>query len=338
MTKALALDVGGANLKLSDGEDYSCSQSFLLWREHSRLGTALADLLVQAPAAEVLAVTMTGELADCFATKAEGVGLILNAVEQAAGGRRVFVYLCDGRLVCPQVARTEAMLAAASNWHVLASYAGRFCNGEAGLLIDIGSTTCDLIPFDCERPRAIGRNDPERLAAGELVYTGVERSPICALAQELPWRGEACAVAQEVFATTLDAYLLLSELAEDANDRETADGRSRTKHDALGRLARMICADVTMFSDADGMGMAEAVRESQLRLLLTAARRVLNRIESPPATIVISGQGEFLARHLIERLGTKGQVVSLAQELGLEASRAACAFALATLARERSGE
>jgi len=337
----LALDIGGANLKIADGKGFSVSRPFPLWKEPARLAEVLRALLAESPRAEVLAVTMTGELADCFATKAEGVNAILDAVEQAAAGREVLVYLCDGRLVAVQAARAETLLAGASNWHALADFVRRFCRGESGLLIDIGSTTSDIIPVGRKgipvgpaKPQAIGRTDPERLISGELVYTGVERSPVCAVVRELSWRGEACPVAQEVFATTLDAYLLLGDLAEDAEDFQTADGRSRTKKNALGRLARAICADVTMFSGEDGKRAAEAIREAQLDQLAAAAKRLLPH--SPLTTIILSGQGEFLARQLAERIDHRGSIISLAEHLGPNVSRCACAHALATLARERA--
>jgi len=333
----IALDIGGANLKLADGKGFSASRCFPLWKEPARLAEILEALLAVSPNAEVLAVTMTGELADCFATKTEGVCAILDAVEQAASGREVLVYLCDGRLVEPQTARAEALLAGASNWHVLADYARRFCHGKPGFLIDIGSTTSDIVPVGQGGPLALGRTDPERLAAGELVYTGVERSPVCAVVRELSWQGKSCSVAQEVFATTLDAYLLLGELAEDAEDFQTADGRSRTKKNAHGRLARTICADVTMFSHEEAKRAAEAIREAQLQQLLVAAKQVLGRMKSPPETIVISGQGEFLARRLVERMGKDISIVSLAEKIGPEISRSACAHALAIRVRERTG-
>src|SRR5438477_527135 len=80
----LGLDVGGANLKLADGHGWAVSRPFLLWREPERLAAAIARLLAEATSAAGLVVTMTGELADCFATKREGVHAILEAVQAAA--------------------------------------------------------------------------------------------------------------------------------------------------------------------------------------------------------------------------------------------------------------
>ena len=79
----LALDIGGANLKAANGLKYARSVPFPLWRTPERLPEALRSLLASGPPFEQLAVTMTGELADCFPSKADGVrtgrGLSLTA-------------------------------------------------------------------------------------------------------------------------------------------------------------------------------------------------------------------------------------------------------------------
>ncbi len=330
----LGLDIGGANLKIADGRGYAQSAAFPLWKQPLRLSTALQRLLSSGPQADSLAVTMTGELADCFETKAEGVAAILAAVEEAAGGREVMVYLCDGRLVPVQAAMADVLLAAASNWHVLATFAARFSNGESSLLIDVGSTTCDLIPNDGSSPCASGKTDTERLVSGELVYTGVERSPVCAVISHLPWRDALCPVAQELFASTQDAYVVLGDLREDPENTSTADGRPRTKPNAHARLARAICADTTMFCWEDAERAAKRIRDAQVELLLRAVQNVLGKMPTPPSTIVLAGHGEFLIRNLIARLNIDAQMISLSAELGPKISRSACAHALAVLAQE----
>ncbi|MCH2114747.1 MAG: hypothetical protein MK171_07555 [Pirellulales bacterium] len=330
----LALDIGGANLKIASSEGFARSQSFCLWQRHTELATTLSDMLAHAPAADRLALTMTGELADCFATKAEGVDVLVAAVEQAAGPREVGVYATDGRLVSTAEARAKPLLVAASNWHALAGFAARYCQARAGLLVDLGSTTCDIIPIENGVAAARGRTDPERLAGSELVYTGVTRSPVCAVVGHLPWRGKPCRVAQEMFATTADAYLVLGDIAESIQNGETADGRPRTKAFSHARLARSICADTTMFSWADAEMAAQAVCDAQLQLLHSAIQKVTKRMESAPQTIVISGQGEFVLRRLLALEGFSGRRVWLSDELGLEISQAACAYALAVLAEE----
>ena len=324
--------------KAADGKGFYANHVFPMWQQHKQLVEALRRLIAGAPKADHLAATMTGELADCFATKAEGVQLH-HIIDAASWSPRLMVattriYWNNGMLVSPVVALKQPLSAAASNWHALARFAGRYMRQGPGLLIDIGSTTCDIIPLVDGQPTAKATTDPERLLSGELVYTGVERSPVCALIPAAPWRGQQCPVAQEYFASTWDVYLTLGDLPEEPKAIHTADNRPATKDAARDRLARSICADREMFSEADAHAMAEAVARSQLAKVAISIGNVIGRLPARPETIVVSGQGEFVARRAIERMQLKSKVVSLGTELGPELSRTATAHALAVIARE----
>ena len=228
--RVLGLDVGGANLKAAHADGAARSRPFALWKDPGGLAGALRDLIADMPDADLLAVTMTGELCDCFESKRQGVIAILDAVQEAAQGKPIRVWRTDGKFVDITEARKTPLQTAAANWLALATFAGRLAPEGPALLFDVGSTTTDVIPLLDGRPKPHGRTDRERLESGELVYTGVRRTPLCALAGG----------AAELFATTLDVYLLLDWIAEDAADRNTADGRPATKAAAHARLARMM--------------------------------------------------------------------------------------------------
>lgn len=332
----LALDIGGANLKAADGDGYAASMRFALWREPGQLATNLRRMIAEAPASTRLAVTMTAELADCFADKSEGVLEILDAVDEAADGRPVRVYRNDGRLVAPAVIRSQPFGAAATNWHALARYAARW-RDESGvtMLIDVGSSTCDLIRLADPEEIPAAATDTERLLAGQLVYLGVERTPVCSLVSELPYRGRLCPIARELFATTLDVSLLLGRMPEALPNTDTADGRPATKAAARKRMSRMICAGLDEFNHRDAVAMAHAVEDAQARLLALAIEKTATGLTAPPMRIVISGHGDWLARAALARLGWQQvRLTLLSAELGSAVSRCAPAHALAVLARE----
>jgi probable H4MPT-linked C1 transfer pathway protein len=335
----LALDVGGANLKSADGRGFAASRSFALWRAPGELASELAVLVAAGPACDTIVATMTGELADCYETKADGVRAIVDALATAAGNSRSH-HTTDGEFVSPEAARERPLAAAASNWHALAAFASRYSKARPGLLIDIGSTTADVVPLGAGRPMAAGRSDSERLLLGELVYTGVERTPVSAIVRSLPWRNDEYPIASELFATVADAYLVLGELPEEPQNFDTADGGPRTRVAARTRLARMVCADASMFTDEDARRAAEAIRDAQIGTLAAAAECVLARMPSPPETIILSGHGEFLAQSLVSPLAwgeSRPEVLSLNKALGPHVSRCAPAHALAVLAEERLG-
>ena len=92
----LALDIGGAYLKAADGLGYADSQFFPLWKNPDGLADALARVVEEAPPADRLVATMTGELADCYNSKAEGVAAILAALGTVPERAKLGIYLTDG--------------------------------------------------------------------------------------------------------------------------------------------------------------------------------------------------------------------------------------------------
>jgi probable H4MPT-linked C1 transfer pathway protein len=336
--KWLALDIGGANVKAADGKNYAQAYSFAMWRDSSRLAQQIRTAISEAPPCDHLAVTMTGELADCFESKESGVRFILQAVADGSDNRHTRVYLVDGRLVSAQVAITLPNLVAASNWHALARFAARFAPQGAAMLIDVGSTTCDVIPLWDGRPAAKGASDTQRLLAGELVYTGIERSPVCAVINAAPYRGQSCPVVQEVFATMRDAHMILDRISDDPANTHTPDGKPATRPHARARLARMIAADAVEFNHRDAVALAKAAADAQVTLLAAAIQQVAQALPARPETIILSGHGEFLAGDALERAQLTGRIVSLAKELGSAISRSAPAHALAVLACESTAQ
>ncbi len=332
----IGLDIGGANLKASD-QITSISQPFPLWKKPHQLAEAIRTLLNCYPDNASIAVTMTGELADCFETKAEGVEAILAAVEAAATGREIAIWQTGGEFVSVDDARYIPELVAASNWHALATWAGRMCPTGDSLLIDIGSTTTDIIPILNGLPNAIGFNDRTRLESRELLYLGVDRTPLAMLTGEVELGGMTIGLARENFATTLDLHLIFDEIAEDPQNIETANGRPATKTAATDRLCRMICADRNELSGEELLELARFLRRTETELVVKALKCAW-RSESVPKCVLVSGTGEFLAREAIgssEMNWTGVEVHSLANLLGPQRSKAACADALSQLASER---
>lgn len=329
----LALDIGGANIKVADGLGFARTCSFALWREPASLAQRLRTILAESPRADHLAITMTGELADCFASKSEGVRFILQAVADASDRRHTRVYLVDGRLVAVEVAESLTHLAAASNWHVLAQFAGRYVPQGGALLVDVGSTTCDVIPLVDGQPVAAGKTDTQRLLAGELVYTGIERTPVCAVAPSGLYRGQECPLAAELFATMQDAYIVLGKIPENPYDTRTADGRPATRTAAVARLGRMAAADAAEFDERDAVVLSESLARRQAAQLAAAIAKVVPAT-AMPERVILSGHGDFLALSALEESGIKARVIRMSEQLGPGLARVGPAHALAVLARE----
>jgi hypothetical protein len=335
--RVLGLDIGGANIKAATETAEAISVPLEIWRAPDRLVSTLVPIVDGFASAELLAVTMTAELADCFATKADGIDRVLRTVEVVAGKRPIRVWQTSGEFVDPRVAREEPLLTAAANWHAQATFVGRLAPRGSALLIDIGSTTTDIIPLVDGFPEPHGRTDTSRLLSRELVYCGVRRTPLCALVDRVPFRGSRCAVAAELFATILDVYLMLGDIPENSQDCGTANKKPAMIAAAHDRLARSIGSDITEVTCAEAGQIARHVADVQLAKLCEAADAVASRLPGPCENVLISGSGAFLARRIVEKTPRlQAAIVTALPELfGPRVSEAACAFAVAKLAAER---
>jgi probable H4MPT-linked C1 transfer pathway protein len=335
MAPILGWDVGGANLKaarLGDPgqvEPIVLERPFPLWREPSRLPDVLADAADTLGRTRSMAVTMTAELADCFATKRDGVGFVLDAFQTAFPDVEPWVYGVDGRFRAAAEARRRPLEVAAANWMASATLAARTI--PDAFFLDVGSTTTDVIPIVDGRVIARGQTDPARLQSGELVYTGSLRTPVCAIVRSLPLRGRRCRVAAEHFAIAADVHLWLGRIGEADYTCDTPDGRGRSRPEAGARLARMVCADAEMLSAAEITAIAEHVARAQVRQIACAIRQVRRSLPAGlrPRTAILAGQGTVLARAAAETVGLTA--LDLADVVGPAAARAIPAVAVAYL-------
>jgi probable H4MPT-linked C1 transfer pathway protein len=320
----LGLDIGGANLKAATSAGQAWLEQFELWRHPDDLSQALTELIRRFTSPDHIAVTMTGELCDCFPSRRDGVQKILAAMEEAAGETPIRVWGLDGKFRSLDQARADPLPCAAANWLVLATYAGRFAPRGPGLLIDLGSTTTDLVPLLNGVPMPRARTDPERLESKELLYMGTRRTPLCALLGE--------AGAAEFFATTLDVYIVLKRLLEEPENRQTANGLPATVAESRLRLAHMLCGDCESCPEEVTDRLARTVWQRQLTLIRDSVSYALAGV-SDPVQVVMSGSGEFLIRDALAASG-RFQLISLTEKLGQSVSNAACAYAIATFSSE----
>ena len=330
-------DLGGAHLKVALAADERRIDQVVqvpcpLWQGLEHLSRAVDSLRDRLSGARCHGVTMTGELVDLFDNRAEGVTRLIEAMAQAFPGDQLLIYGGAAGFLSPEHAARRPLDVASANWHASVRFAaGRLAQG---LFVDIGSTTSDIVPFRDGTVVAAGASDAERLAAEELVYTGVTRTPVMAVAEEAPFDGARQGLMAEVFATMADVYRLTGALPEDADQHPAADGRDKSVLASRRRLARMLGRDVESATPAAWARVADYLAERQLQRLWQACQRVLSRgLLDPDAPLVAAGVGRFLAPELARRLDRPmidfGQLVEGTPEAKEGAARSAPAAAVA---------
>jgi probable H4MPT-linked C1 transfer pathway protein len=297
-------DLGGAHLKAAQVERGGRLVSALqlpcrLWLGMEELTRSLGAACEQLQASRRHGVTMTGELVDLFANRAEGVARLSKAMAETLAGDDLRVYAGRQGFVTTPGDHWQAV--ASANWHASARFVAT--RQSQALFIDIGSTTTDIVPLRNGQVEAAGYTDDERLVSEELVYTGATRTPVMAVAESVPFGGQRQRLMAEYFATMADVHRLTGALPEDADQLPAADGRGKTVEDSARRLARMLGRDLQAADLADWRRLAAHLAERQLHTLHAALDRTLSRrLLGDDAPIVGAGVGRFLLRPLAERL------------------------------------
>ena len=153
---------------------------------------------------------MTGELCELFATRHDGVVALTRHLAQRLGpGTRFYMGLKGFGDAAAATADTASV--ASVNFVATAVTVAKV--RPKALLIDMGSTTTDIIA--CDRPQ--GLTDGERLQTGELVYTGFTRTAVPSITSRGILAGQWQGLARDTFATMADVRRVLGELPDDVD-------------------------------------------------------------------------------------------------------------------------
>ncbi len=337
MKEVLGWDIGGVNTKAARVARTRVVAVRAVPFEIQRDPAALVPLLdrlgreLGARPDDAHGVTMTAELSQLFRTKREGVAFVLDAVTRAFPDGWVRVYAVDGGWRTPDEARRDPLAIAAANWAATARLVAR--RFPDCILIDVGSTTTDIVPIVGGVPAALGRTDPERLREQELVYTGALRTPAEAIAATVPLGGRPTGVSAEGFALAGDVHVWRGQLAPLDYSVPTPDGRPVTRELAGERLARVVCGDREMLDEAAIDAIADGLWDAQAARITAAVAQV--RRGHPALTLaVVTGLGDFLAAEAARRAALR--VTHLSAALG-PAARHAPAAAVALLLAAQLG-
>jgi (4-(4-[2-(gamma-L-glutamylamino)ethyl]phenoxymethyl)furan-2-yl)methanamine synthase len=298
-------DIGGAHLKAARVENGRITAAIQvaapLRLGLERLAHAFAEAKALIGQADCQAVTMTGELADTFSSRAEGVARLTAAAVRELAQSRVMIYAGRAGFVAPADAAKHVTDIASANWFASASVVSRAIGSS--LFMDMGSTTTDIVPIVNGAVAARGYTDAERLANGELVYTGLVRSFLMATANRVPFAGGWTGLIHENFASMADVHRILGSLPDGADQMESADSRAKTVAASQARLARMVGRDVDGADASAWTALAQYFAEAQIRAITDGGMLVLSEGQLPAnAPIVAAGIGAGLLQEVARRL------------------------------------
>jgi probable H4MPT-linked C1 transfer pathway protein len=329
-------DLGGAHLKaarLRHGlVDQVIQVPCALWRGLDQLHAALDQAVARLGPAPLHAATMTGEMVDLFPSREVGVRSLIAELRERFGGADLRIFAGDARLRTADEALASPERVASANWLASALLVARL--RPDALFVDVGSTTTDVVPIRAGEVRVQGRSDATRLVTGELVYSGVVRTPVMAMADRVPFGGEQVPLVAEWFAAAADVYRLTGQLPDGADQHPTADNADKSVAASARRLARMLGRDAESAEHERWRELAVWLAAEQSRRIRSAAERVLAREPvAAGAPVVAAGVGRFLVPAIAGALGREvlefGALPAVAAGLADRASDCAPAVAVA---------
>jgi probable H4MPT-linked C1 transfer pathway protein len=329
-------DIGGAHLKVTRAEHgrvvAAATAATPLWQGLDKLEAGFQELEPIYRGAGLHAFTMTGELSDIFPSREAGVTTLLKQIAERFPAESL-VYAGPEGFAGIDAAANLTMDVASANWHATAALAGRLA-GDA-LLVDMGSTTTDIVALEAGAVANDGYTDAERLLTGELVYTGFTRTFLFGVASSAPVRGRLTPLMNEYFASIADAHRILGVLDEADDRHPSADGKEKTVAGSIARLARMIGRDTADLLPGEWRDIAAWFSEQQLRTIHDAAFRVAGKLAAG-APIVGAGTGRWQIKRLAQRMERRfldfADLIPADDAIRGAASSAAPATAMALLA------
>jgi probable H4MPT-linked C1 transfer pathway protein len=312
MTHIIGWDIGGAHIKAAhlntQGQIVKVyQQPCPLWKGLDQLHLAVTTITQDLPPEPFRhAMTMTGELVDLFANRDEGVQQIITAMTDLLPDSELFIFAGKlGFLNATQVAHQHYSAIASANWLASAKFAAQKLGN--GLFVDIGSTTTDILLLDNGHVLTDAYSDYQRLISQELVYTGVVRTAVMAIAHTAIDDGKTIGLMAEYFATMADVYRVTGELNEAHDQSNTADGAEKTVLASAKRLSRMIGCDFYPEDLARWRRFADNLRAQQVEKIRHACqhrlRLSLQNGFPQDAPLISAGVGRFLVRELAQSLG-----------------------------------
>lgn len=302
-------DIGGAHVKAAlvnqRGEViWVIQQPCALWKGLAYLEQAIAAILLALPEhGDCHAVTMTGELVDCFSSREQGVQAIIQTLRDGLDTAGIWIYAGrNGFIGADKVEKDHYLSIASANWIASAELTAQWM--QRALFVDVGSTTTDILLLERHALQALGYSDYQRLVSGELVYTGIVRTAVMAVTQRAEFNGQSMGLMAEYFATMADVYRLTGDLNEAHDQSDTADGGEKTPLASALRLSRMTGYE---FAESDWplwLAFAQDLKQQQKHRILHACLQQMQRsVAGERMAIIGAGVGRFLVKEIADELG-----------------------------------
>ena len=294
--KIIGWDIGGAHIKAAkidfNKKTSKTKQIYSpIWKNLNYLKKSIKLIKKKLGKTNYHAITMTAELSDIFPDRKKGVNHVVNLSSKILGEKNIFFYSKKSFLI-KKLAIKKPFELNSMNWHATASFISNFFPNC--ILVDIGSTTSDIIPIKNKEIISKDVSDYQRLKSNELIYLGVLRTPIQAVEKKKN-------LINENFANLSDVYRVLNKIPSTFDLLPTLDSKTKNKHDSARRIARIFGKDYKKTHFLKWKKTASQIEKKQKKILKKSINKIKKRNFSKEIPIIGAGVGEFLLKNIFKR-------------------------------------
>jgi len=294
--KIIGWDIGGAHIKAAkiDFKKKTSKTKQLyspIWKNVNYLKKSIKLIKKKLGKTNYHAITMTAELSDIFPDRKNGVKHIINLSSKILGEKNIFFY-SKKNFLKKKLAIKKPFELNSMNWHATASFVSNFFPNC--ILVDIGSTTSDIIPIKNKEIISKGVSDYQRLKSNELIYLGVLRTPIQAVERKKN-------LINENFANLSDVYRVLNKIPSTFDLLPTLDRKTKNKHDSARRIARIFGKDYKKNHFLKWKKIAYQIEGEHLKILKSVIKKIEKKNFLKKVPIIGAGIGEFLVKKIYNK-------------------------------------
>ena len=294
--KIIGWDIGGAHIKAAkiDFKKKTSKTKQIyspIWKNLNYLKKSIKLIKKKLGKTNYHAITMTAELSDIFPDRKNGVKHIINLSSKILGEKNIFFY-SKKNFLKKKLAIKKPFELNSMNWHATASFISNFFPNC--ILVDIGSTTSDIIPIKNKKIISKGVSDYQRLKSNELIYLGVLRTPIQAVERKKN-------LINENFANLSDVYRVLNKIPSTFDLLPTLDSKTKNKHDSARRIARIFGKDYKKNHFLKWKKIAYQIEGEHLKILKSVIKKIEKKNFLKKVPIIGAGIGEFLVKKIYNK-------------------------------------
>ena len=295
----LGIDIGGAHIKLV-GLDKETKIilvkyiKFYFWKKKEKLSKVFDFINSISSPNTKIGITLTAELCDIFETRLDGFKKIYSECKRL---KNKFFFYTSSKEVFTVKSNTKKIIS--MNWHATGKFISRNLNDA--IVVDFGSTTTDIICIKNKIIKNLGFDDFSRLKNNELIYTGLTRTPIFGVMNELILNGINYPLIPEFFSSMSDVYRINKSLDKVLDIDDTADNTEKNLNQSFIRVARNFGFDFNKSNKELLKKISRKLINFQMKKIAISLDKLMIKFNmSKKVPIVLCGIGNEVLRNFLK--------------------------------------